>query len=77
MGNDIREMKLQAKDLVCSACAADMEGILKEKKGIVDASVDYSTEIIIIKYDISEIDRKEAYLSVRKLSNISKIISET
>ena len=77
MENNIREMKLQAKDLVCSACAADMEGILKEKQGIVDASVDYSNEVITIRYDLGAIDRKEVYLTVRKLSGISKIISET
>ena len=77
MENNIREMKLQAKDLVCSACAADMEGILKEKQGIVDASVDYPNEVITIRYDLGAIDRKEVYLTVRKLSGISKIISET
>lgn len=77
MSNDIREMKIQAKNLVCSACAADMEGIIQEKKGILEASVDYSKEIILIKYDLNEIDRKEAYLTVRKLTEISKIISET
>jgi len=77
MGNNIKEMKLKTEGIVCSGCAEDMERILRETEGILDASVNYKDEIIHIKYDPELIDKGKAYMAVRKLCNISKIISES
>jgi Cu+-exporting ATPase len=73
----MKEMKLKAEMIICAGCADDMEKILRETEGILDASVDYPDEIICIKYDPVVIDRKKVYLAVRKLSKISKISSES
>jgi len=69
-------MRLKADGITCYSCAEDMENILREKEGILDATVNYAEEIVHIKYDPKVIDRKDVLLSARKLGNISKIISE-
>lgn len=73
----MKEMKLKAEVIVCAGCADDMEKILRETEGILDASVDYPDEVIYIKYDPVLIDRKKVYLAARKLCKIRKVISES
>lgn len=77
MGDNIKEINLKTEGIICTGCAEDMERILRETEGILDASVNYHNEIIHIKYDPKLIDRKTVYMTVRKLCNISKIISES
>ncbi len=74
--NNISEMKLQAEDIICISCAEDMEKILQETEGILEASVNYSDDSIYVRYDSDIINRKQVYLAVRKLGTIRKIISE-
>jgi Cu+-exporting ATPase len=74
--NNISEMKLQAEDITCISCAEDMEKILQETEGILEASVNYSDDSIYVRYDSDIINRKQVYLAVRKLGTIRKIISE-
>jgi len=77
MEKNIKEMKLKVEGIVCTGCAEDMKKILSETDGILDASVDYTVEIIHIKYDPEIIDRKKVYFAVRKLVNACGIISES
>jgi len=77
MKKDIKEMKLKVEGIVCTGCAEDMKKILSETDGVLDASVNYADEIILIKYDPELIDRKKIYFAVRKLVNASEIISES
>lgn len=76
MPDSIREMKLMADGITCISCAGDMEGILREKPGIIDVSVSFADDAVVIKYDPLIIDRKEVYMSVRKLGFPLKIVSE-
>ena len=73
----IKEMKLQAEDITCTSCAEDMEKILQETDGILEASVNYSDDYIYIRYDSDIINRKQVYSAARKLGPIRKIISES
>lgn len=77
MEKDIKEMKLKVEGIVCTGCAEDMKKILSETDGILDASVNYTVEIIHIKYDPEIIDRKQVYFAVRKLVHACGIISES
>lgn len=70
-------MKLLADDITCTSCAEDMELILRETEGIVDAAVNYNEDTISVRYDPEIIDRKKVYLAVRKLGPIKKILSES
>ena len=70
-------MKLLAGDVTCQSCAEDMEKILRETEGIVDAAVNYNEDTISVRYDPGITDRKKVYLAVRRLGAIKKIISES
>ena len=76
MEKDIKEMKLKVEGIVCTGCAEDMKKLLAETEGILDVSVNYTEEIIDIKYDPGIIDRKKVYFTVRRLVNACEIISE-
>lgn len=71
----MREMKLQAENIVCSGCAEDMERLLGEEEGIVHAAVDYSQGTVFVKYDDSLIDGKKVFERVRRLGFPVKIVS--
>ena len=76
MEENAREMTFQAEAITCSGCAGDMENILRETEGIIDASVDFTEEIIWIRYDPQKLDRKKVFFSVRRLGYRIRIISE-
>ena len=71
-----RELIFKAEDITCSSCAADMEKILQEKEGIINASVDYAEETVRVRYNPQLLNRKEVFLAVRKLGYKIKIIAE-
>jgi copper chaperone CopZ len=73
---DTREMVLQAEGIPCSGCAGDMEVILRERKGIMEASVDFANEIIRVRYDPLSLDRKAVFSAVRGLGYKVRILEE-
>lgn len=77
MDENIREMKLQAEGITCSSCTKDMENILRDKDGILDATVRFADETIDIRYDPGVIDRKQVFTAARKLGYKVKIIHES
>jgi copper chaperone CopZ len=76
MIKDVKDMKLKVEGIVCTGCAEDMKKLLGDSDGILDVSVNYTEEIIDIKYDPDIIDRKKVYFAVRRLVNACEIISE-
>lgn len=70
-------MELLAGDIVCLSCVEDMEKILRETMGIIEAAVNYNENTIFVRYDPEIIDRKKVYIAVRKLGSIKKILSES
>ncbi len=77
MDKNVKEMRLKADGITCSSCAGDMERILADKDGIVDVSVNFVEDNVVIKYDPDVIDRKQVYFAVRKLGYPLKIVSES
>ncbi|MBI5739298.1 MAG: heavy-metal-associated domain-containing protein [Nitrospirae bacterium] len=73
----MKEMKLRTEGIVCTGCAADMEKILRETEGVLDATVDYTADTIHIKYNPELIDRKKVFFAARKLCSFCEIVSET
>ncbi|MBI4843186.1 MAG: heavy-metal-associated domain-containing protein [Nitrospirae bacterium] len=71
-----KEMKLKAEGIICMSCAEDMETLLREKEGILDAHVNYAEELISVKYDPSIMSSKEVYAAVRRLGFHVKILSD-
>lgn len=76
MEENSREMLFQAEAITCSICAGDMENILRETEGIIDASVDFAGETVWVKYDPQKLDRKKVFFAVRRLGYKIRIISE-
>ncbi len=73
----IRGMKLKADGITCAGCATDMENILRNTEGILDASVNFSSEIIDIGYDPEVLNKKQVFAAVSRLGYKVKIISES
>ena len=71
-----REMILQAEGIACPGCACDMEGILREREGVMEASVNFANEIISVIYDPLLLDRKAVFFAVRRLGYRVKILEE-
>ena len=72
-----REMVLQAEGITCASCADDMAGILREKEGVREASVNFAREIISVRYDPLLLDRKDVFSAVRRLGYKVRILEET
>lgn len=77
MGNTMRVVKLRADGITCSGCAMDMENILRDKEGILHATVGYSDGIIEIRYDSEVTDRDQVFSAVRGLGFKTRILSES
>lgn len=72
----MKEIRLKADGITCSACAGDMEEILAGRDGILNVSVNFIEDSVVIKYDPDVISRKEVYMAVRRLGYPLKIVSE-
>ena len=71
-----REMVLQAEGITCSGCAGDMEVLLREREGIMEASVNFADEKIRVRYDPLLLDRKAVFGAVRGLGYKVRILEE-
>jgi len=76
MEENTKELIFKAEDITCSSCATDMEKILQEIEGIINAAVDFAEETVRVRYNPQKLDRKEVFLAVRKLGYKIKIIFE-
>ena len=72
----IKEIKLKVDDIVCTGCAEDMETVLLDQDGILEASVNFADDLIELKYDPEEIERAAVIQAARRIANISEVISE-
>ena len=76
MEENTRELIFKAEDITCLSCADDMENILQEKDGIINASVNFAEETVCVRYNPQMLGRKEVFLVVRKLGYKIRIIGE-
>jgi len=76
MEENKRELIFKAEDITCSSCAADMEKVLQEKEGIINAAVNFAEETVRVRYNPQKLDRKEVFVAVRKLGYKIRIIAE-
>lgn len=69
-------MVLRAEDITCPGCAGDMEVILRQREGVIEASVDFAKGIIRVRYDPQLLDRKTVFSAVRRLGYRVRILEE-
>lgn len=74
MAGTVKEMHLQAEGIVCSGCAEDMERLLREEEGILEAAVDYGKGSVHLKYDEDLIDGRKVFEKVRRLGFPVKVV---
>ncbi len=77
MSHGSKELRFQAENITCSSCAEDMENILRGTHGLLDASVNFSSETVHVRYDPGILDRKQVFYAVRKLGYPLKLLPET
>jgi copper chaperone CopZ len=77
MESKAKEMRIRLQGITCSGCAEDMQKVLRDKEGIIDAKVDYAEGIVSVRYKPESVDRKKVYLLVRSLGFSADIISES
>ncbi len=70
-------MKLKVYGIECRGCIEDYEKVIGETEGIVNVSFDFNECIITVQYDASIIDRKQVYVTVRKLVRKAEVIAES
>jgi len=66
----------QAEGIICSGFAGDMEVILREREGVVEASVNFANGIICVRYDPLLLDRKAVFSAVPRLGYKVRILEE-
>ncbi|WP_455217379.1 heavy-metal-associated domain-containing protein [Kaarinaea lacus] len=72
----IKRIKLKVDDIVCTGCAEDMETVLLNHDGILEANVSFVDDLIDIEYDTDEIDRDAVIKAARGVANLGGVISE-
>lgn len=76
MPGETRKLRLQAEGITCSGCAEDMERLLLEEEGIVEASVDYGQGVVSVTYDADLTDSDQVFERVRRLGFPVKIAGD-
>lgn len=74
MGDKLKKINLQAEGITCTGCATDMENILRNTDGILNALVDYSTGIINVEFNPDEIRTDDIVSIAKKLGIRTKAI---
>lgn len=62
---NLRQAVLKIDGMFCVSCATGAEYALKEKVGVVDASIDYNSESGNVMYDPSKISKDEIVQAVK------------
>jgi copper chaperone CopZ len=53
--------------ITCTGCATDIETVLRNAEGVVNASVDYSTCEVTVDYGPEEINEQQVMCVLKKL----------
>jgi copper chaperone CopZ len=67
---NLRQATMKINGMWCAGCATGAEYALKEKDGVIDASVDYASETGRVIYDPSKISKSELLNAVKPYSAV-------
>jgi len=74
MEKNSKQISLQAEGISCTGCAMDLETVLRNIDGILNATVSYAEEIINIKYNPDEIAAEHILALIKKIGFKTKPI---
>lgn len=60
-------LNLKVEAISCAGCAQDIETVLRNEDGVLDASVDFSTGSISIEYDAAETDEDRLFGVIKRI----------
>ncbi len=63
----MKRMNLKVEGITCSGCAVDIESVLKNTDGIMDAEVSYAEGAINVDYHPEDIGEKQVVDLIKKL----------
>ena len=67
MEKTAKQINLRVKEFSCTGCVTDIETILRNTDGILDAKANYATGIITIEYEPAEIEENKILSIFNKL----------
>lgn len=65
--NKSARINFKVEGIYCAGCATDMETVIKNTEGILNASVIYSSGLISIEYDPAEIGTEKIISMIKEL----------
>jgi copper chaperone CopZ len=68
-------IRFLVENIACTGCAEDMENILLEMDGVVEATIDYTSGIFSIQYDPGVIEEKTLTKKVQNFGFKTQILS--
>ncbi|MBW2467611.1 MAG: heavy-metal-associated domain-containing protein [Deltaproteobacteria bacterium] len=71
-----REIKFLIEGITCTGCAMDMENIMLDMDGVIDASLNFAEGVFTIQYDPEEIGAKTIAKKVQNMGFGTKLITE-
>jgi Cu2+-exporting ATPase len=63
----VNRLNLKVEAISCAGCALDIETVLRNEDGVLDACVDFSTCTISINYDAAETNEDRLFGVLRRI----------
>ncbi len=63
----VNRLDLTVEGIKCSGCALDIETVLRNEEGVLEANVDYSACRISIQYDEAETNEDRIYGALNRI----------
>jgi ATPase, P-type (transporting), HAD superfamily, subfamily IC len=73
---EVLRIRFEIEDLFCVYCKEVIEWVLMRTSGILQAVVDYSTDLVIVDYDPRKINPEEIFAKVKRLRYTPKYFEE-
>ncbi len=71
-----KALKLKVEGMTCLGCAEDMEILLKNIPGIIDAKVFYADDLVTVTFDPDAVDAREVFRKVAKLGFKASVVKQ-
>ena len=69
-------LRLQVEGIGCRGCIEEYEEFLHQADGVLDVTIDYNGGLIAVQYDPDVIDRRQIYMTARKLVRQATILPD-
>lgn len=71
-----KALKLKVEGMTCLGCAEDMEILLKNTPGVIDAKVFYADDLVMVTFDPEAVDAREVFRKVAMLGFKTSVVKQ-